>query len=163
MRLKHYDDLGTARFITFCCYRLQPFLQQPRASELLIKYINETRNKYGFKLLGYVIMPEHVHMVLLPPDGMKLGLVIREIKSKIAREYFALDMNATSGQNVFWQKRCYDHNCRSMESTREKINYCHNNPVKRGLAMEPRGYTWSSYNWHQGIKDVPLLMDEYEV
>jgi len=163
MKLKHYDDLGTARFITFCCYRLQPFLHQPRASELLIKYFNETRNKYGFKLLGYVIMPEHVHLVIFRAEGMKLGLVIREIKSKMAREYFALDMNETSGKNVFWQKRCYDHNCRSPESTKEKIDYCHNNPVKRGLATEPGGYKWSSYNWYQGEKDVPILMDEFEM
>ena len=161
-KLRHYDDLGTARFVTFCCYRLGEYLSDSRALELLIKYINEGRTKHGFHLLGYVIMPEHVHLVLLPPDGMKLGLVIREIKSRMAREYFALTANRTLGTRVFWQKRCYDHNCRSADTVREKIIYCHNNPVKRGLAREPGGYRWSSYNWYQGKRDVPLAMDEVE-
>ena len=104
-------------------------------------------------------MPEHVHLVMLPPDGMKLGLVIREIKSKMAREYFASRAKTDSGARVFWQKRCYDHNCRTPESTREKINYCHTNPVKRGLAAEPGGYPWSSDNWYRGVTNVPLRMD----
>jgi putative transposase len=149
--------------VTFCCYRLLPFLTEDRAKELLIKYLAESRNKYGYKLLGYVIMPEHVHLVLLPPDNMKLGLMIREIKSKMAREYFSLNMKETSSKNVFWQKRCYDHNCRSAESAKEKINYCHNNPVKRGLAAEPGNYKWSSHNWYRGESDVTIFMDEYEM
>ena len=113
-------------------------------------------------LMGYVIMPEHVHLVLLPPEKMKLGLVIREIKSKMAREYFALVRNDIMGTRIFWQKRCYDHNCRSAASVREKINYCHNNPVRRGLVSDPADYEWSSYNWYKGETDVPLAMDYVE-
>jgi putative transposase len=118
--------------------------------------------KYGFKLFAYVIMPEHVHLVLFPPDGLKLGLLIREIKSKMAREYFAITMSDIRGQKVFWQKRCYDHNCRTMEKVREKIEYCHNNPVKCGLVSEPSEYIWSSYNSYQGKRDVPPAIDAYE-
>ena len=159
-KLKHYDDLGTTRFVTFCCYRLGKYLSNSRARELLVKYLDEARRKHVFQLLGYVIMPEHVHLVLLPPDGMKLGLVIREIKSKMAREYFASVMRDTPGKRVYWEKRCYDHNCRSADAVREKINYCHNNPVKRGLVSNPGEYEWSSYNWYEGRADVPLAMDE---
>ena len=158
--LKHYDNLGTARFVTFCCYLQKKFLTELKATELLIKHIAAARSKYGFKLLGYVIMPEHVHLVMLPADGSKLGLIIREIKSKMAREYFALTMKSISGIKVFWQRRCYDHNCRSAGSTIEKINYCHNNPVKRGLVTDAGDYLWSSYNWYAGVGDVPMEMDQ---
>lgn len=162
-RLKHYDDLGTARFVTFCCYRMEANLSDSLSRDLLIENIRQARLKHGFKLMAYVIMPEHVHLVLWPPDGMKLGLVIREIKSKMARKYFALTMPEITGTRVFWQKRCYDHNCRTPESVREKIKYCHNNPVRRGLAQEPGNYEWSSYNWYQGKRDVPLTIDEVEI
>lgn len=91
---------------------------------------------------------------------MKLGLVIREIKSKMAREFFAALALQIPGPRVFWERRCYDHNCRSVETTKEKINYCHNNPVRRGLVTEPGEYVWSSYNWYQGKRDVPLEIDE---
>jgi len=108
-------------------------------------------------------MPEHVHLVLLPPDGVKLGLVIREIKSKMAREYFAALASDAHGQHIFWQKRCYDHNCRTVDTVREKIVYCHNNPVRRGLVDHSGEYTWSSYTWYQGEQNVPLAMDEFEL
>ena len=135
----------------------------PKTVKLLIKHIDAARAKHAFKLLGYVIMPEHAHLVMLPPDAMKLGLVIGEIKSKMAREYFAIEMGSSPNKRVFWQKRCYDHNCRTPGIVREKILYCHNNPVRRGLASEPGRYVWSSYNWYDGRRDVPLLMDDYEL
>ena len=105
-------------------------------------------------------MPEHVHLVLFPPDGMKLGLVIREIKSRSAKLYFKDSITLPSGsRHIFWQKRCYDHNCRTCETVREKIIYCHNNPVVRKLVEEPSQWRWSSYNWYMGEREVPLVID----
>jgi hypothetical protein len=91
---------------------------------------------------------------------MRLGLVIGEIKSRTAREFFAQSKIGQFGTTrVFWEPRCYDHNCRSSESVNEKIEYCHHNPVKRGLVADPGAWKWSSYNWYQGITDVPIQMD----
>jgi REP element-mobilizing transposase RayT len=69
-----------------------------------------------------------------------------------------------SGQQrrAFWQPRCYDHNCRTRDTVLERINYCHNNPVARGLVDEPGQWRWSSYNWYAGRSDVPLAMDELD-
>ena len=50
----------------------------------------------------------------------------------------------------------------SPEIVLEKINYCHNNPVKRGLAREPGDWRWSSYHWYIGKRDVPIEIDEFE-
>lgn len=160
-RLKHYDNLGTVRFVTLCCYHFRPHFIDDSAAHLFIKHLDAARKKYGFRLLAYVIMPEHVHLVLLPPDDMKLGMVIREIKSKMAREYFVAAKPDAGEAHVFWQKRCYDHNCRTIDAIRQKMVYCHNNPVRRGLARNPAGYSLSSYCWYQGKRDVPILMDEY--
>jgi putative transposase len=163
-KLRHYDDWGTARFVTFSCYRRLPVLRDDRAKEILVKYLHVVREKHQFKLFGYVIMPEHVHLVIYPPEGMKLGLVIREIKSRSTKEYFAESEVAPAGaQRVFWQRRCYDHNCRTPEATLEKIRYCHHNPVQRSLVSDPGKWKWSSYNWYQGEKNVPLKMDSFHV
>jgi putative transposase len=161
-KLKHYDNLGMARFITFSCYRRQPYLIDDNTKELFVSQLNIARNKYDFKILGYVIMPEHVHLVLYPRTKMKMGVVIGEIKSLTARIYFASCQNPMHERGVFWEKRCYDHNCRSTVTTIEKINYCHNNPVKRGLVDTPDKYCWSSYNWYKGCLDVPLGIDNVE-
>jgi putative transposase len=162
-KLKHYDGEGTARFITLCCYRQMKYLSDPKAAELFMAKLDSMRRAYSIKILAYVIMPEHAHLVLLPSDNVKLGLVIGETKSRMAREYFAKINADNRGPNVFWQKRCYDHNCRFADVVREKINYCHNNPVKRDLVTEPGEYIWSSYNWYMGKRDVPLEIDGFEM
>jgi len=162
-QLRHYDNLGTVRFVTFSSYRRKKYLLAPGTPELLIRHLSEVKTKYSIRFFGYVIMPEHVHLVMLPPDGLKLGLMIREIKSKMAREYFAELAPDVLGPRVFWQKRCYDHNCRTVDTVREKIVYCHNNPVKRGLVDHPGEYIWSSYNWYRGGRDVPFAIDEFEL
>lgn len=163
-RLRHYDNEGTARFVTFGCYRKLPLLSNDIARQIVLEELERARLKHEFKILGYVLMPEHLHLVLLPPDGLPLGLVIREIKSRSAKRVFALECEAKAGmQRVFWQKRCYDHNCRTRESTIEKINYCHNNPVRRGLVSEPAGWRWSSYRCYCGLDDVPLQVDRIEL
>lgn len=163
-RLKHFDNDHTARFITFSCYRRQPYLNPTAAKEILIKQIALARKKHFFKLLGYVIMPEHVHLVIYPSPDTRVGYLIGGIKSHTARKYF-ISANINSGDfpRVFWQKRCYDHNCRTVSSVREKINYCHKNPVKRGLVDSAGDWIWSSYNWYCGRHDVPLSIDEYEL
>ena len=159
-KLRHHDDWGGVRFVTFSCYSRLGSLNQRGAKEIVIEELDRARKKHGFLIIGYVLMPEHVHLVLFPSEEMKLGLVIREIKSRSAKRYFAATEIAPSGATrVFWQKRCYDHNCRTIETVREKVRYCHNNPVKRGLVTHPSEWKWSSYNWYQGKRDVPLEID----
>jgi len=161
---KHFDNLNTARFVTFCCYRKMNNFRESVIFELFIKHLTHVREKYNFKLFGYVIMPNHVHLVLHPKPETKLGLLIRELKSKMAREYFSeYCKNIPDGKHVFWQKRCYDHNCRTPEIVLEKINYCHNNPVRAGLVREPGDWRWSSYSWYLGDTNVPILMDKIEI
>jgi putative transposase len=162
-KLRHYDNLNTARFVTFSCYHSRKYFDKPEIYNLFIEHLKLLRNKHGFKLYGYVIMPDHVHMVLYPQPDTKMGYLIRELKSKMAREYFSKYCKNNSDNNVFWQKRCYDHNCRTPEIVVEKINYCHNNPVRAGLTSEPSEWEWSSYNWYTGKNDVPIVMDKLDV
>lgn len=137
--LRHYDSDGTARFVTFNCYRNEPSLSDDRAKKILSRYIEQTRQKYQFLLLAYVIMPEHVHLVIHPIVKTPIGRVIGEIKSLTARTWFERYASSVKqGVRVFSQKRCYDHNCRTINAVREKIAYCHTNPVRRGLVPDCR-------------------------
>lgn len=150
--------------MTFSCYRNLSSLNDRRAKEIVVEYLNFARDKHHFKIFGYVIMPNHIHLVMYPPEGMQLGLVIGEIKSRSARRWFGESAVASSaGRRVFWQRRCYDHNCRSMSTVIEKINYCHTDPVRRGLVNEPGDWFWSSHNWYQGERTVPLEVDSIEL
>ena len=170
-KLRHFDHLNTARFVTFCCYRRRKLLTAPVVIETFLETLNTIKESHDLKVLGYVIMPEHVHLVLHPPASIKLGPIIGKLKSYsasrvISKRLLVLPDNCRIEKDgvmrqAFWQPRCYDHNCRSPETVLEKINYCHNNPVARGLVNEPGEWRWSSYNWYAGEKDVPLTIDEY--
>ena len=68
-KLRHYDHTGTARFVTFSCYRHLPGLQSNGTTALFMRHLDAAREKYQFQLLGYVVMPDHVHLVLYRPIG----------------------------------------------------------------------------------------------
>jgi len=145
-RLRHYDHLGTARAINFSCYRRLRLLRDERDIKIVLEEIDKVRIRHGFALLGYVIMPNHVHMIIYPPDAIELGPIIGQIKSRSGRRILesweAVRHPGLSQLRIeregrrryaFWQRRCYDHNCRTPEAVREKIAYCHSNPVRAGL------------------------------
>jgi len=176
VRLKHYDNLGTARFVTFSCYHHQRILIGDETIMPFIDELQSARAKYDLAILGYVIMPDHVHLVIYPRREVKLGRVIGEIKSRSAPKIIRvlekddpmIMVKLTAYRNgerrrAVWQRRCYDHNCRTPAVAREKINYCHMNPVHAGLANNPANWKWSSYNWYNGDRDVPLEIDGIEL
>lgn len=173
VRLRHYDGLNTARAINFSCYRRLFLLRNKAEREYFIESLKFVQMKYKFRLFGYVIMPNHVHLIIHPDDETMVGKIIGEIKAQSGKRILKLwkkrnlkilDMlRNSSGSYSFWQKRCYDHNCRTADKVAEKINYCHNNPVKAGLVKEPGDWEWSSYNWYMGLRDVPLEIDGVEV
>ncbi|MCP4568870.1 MAG: hypothetical protein GY841_14945 [FCB group bacterium] len=85
-RLKHFDNLGTARFITISCFRRLRLLLEDHTKILFLEELAAARNRHKFKLYAYVIMPDHVHLVIYPSSAMSVGPVIGEIKAKSARK-----------------------------------------------------------------------------
>jgi len=176
MRLHHYDNLGTARFVTFSCYHRRPLLTDVNRCHIFLEEVEHSRRKYGFALLGYVVMPNHVHLVIRPEEETKVGQIVGEIKSNSARRIgvllhrtgwhnHVLTPKMRDGENrfVFWQRRCYDHNCRTTETAKEKINYCHMNPVRAGLVDDPAKWEWSSYRWYAGCVDCVIKIDSVDL
>ena len=170
-RLRHYDHLDTTRFVTFSCYRRLTLLDTDIARDLFVSHLNIFRRRTGIKILGYVIMPEQVHLVLHPPHEMSLGKEIGKLKglssgdlSKIVPKTpkRLLRGGVETKYQAVWQRRCYDHNCRTPETTNEKIDYCHINPVKRGLTSDPSEWRWSSYRWYYGYDNVILELDSID-
>jgi REP-associated tyrosine transposase len=89
---------------------------------------------------GYVIMPEHVHLLISEPEnGLLLARAIQALKTSMNLK------TRLSGPSPLWQKRYYDHNVRSYESFVVKLKYIHRNPVKRGLWANPLEWEWSSF------------------
>jgi putative transposase len=144
--LKRYYGTGSLHFITWSCYRRKPLLGNPARRDLVLTAVELMRVRYRFAVIGYVLMPEHVHLLISEPfisepttgDPSK---IIQAVKLSVSRRL------AIGGEfsGRFWQSRFYDFNLWGQQKEVEKLKYMHRNPVVRGLVASPEDWRWSSY------------------
>lgn len=123
-----------------------------------MRILGQVRSRYGFRLFGYVVMPEHVHLLISEPDRGTPSSVLQVLKQKVSRALrreipkgvlgqlslrFGADETAAP---TLWQRRFYDFNVWSTEKVLEKLEYMHENPVKRKLVLRAKDWPWSSWS-----------------
>ncbi len=153
--LKRYQQARELHFVTFSCYRRQSLLASAHAKQLFEVALEQARRQYGFFVTGYVIMPEHVHLLLSEPERGTLARALQAVKQSVARRLIA-------GRPHFWQARYYDFNVWTKRKRIEKLRYMHRNPVKRGLVERPEDWAWSSFiHYATGIEGVVEIESEW--
>jgi putative transposase len=135
-RLKRFQHSGGLHFVTFSCHGRMPYLESNESCQIFVQALEHIRRSYVFFLFGYVIMPEHVHLLVSEPKRSTLACAIQSLKTSVSKQ---------SAQRPFWLARYYDFNVHSEEKRIEKLRYMHRNPVARGLVYEPLDWRWSSY------------------
>lgn len=151
--LIRYYGTQHLHFITCSCYRRQPQLHTARRRNLFLRILEEARRKYRFVVHGYVLMPEHFHLLISEPETGDPSVVMKVVKERFTRQLNQRRKPACSAQATLWdstpdpvwQKRFYDFNVWSERKRLEKLRYMHRNPVKRGLVIEPEQWKWSSF------------------
>ena len=158
--LRRYYGSGDLHFITFSCYRRHPLLGTRRARDRFVRILDEVRARHGFRLIGYVVMPEHVHLLVSEPRNGTPSKVLQVLKQKVSRALRGRGRKKAPGQlssafaaaateeRAFWQRRFYDFNVWSSKKVREKLEYMHANPVKRKLVVHPKDWPWSSWSYY---------------
>jgi len=136
--LKRYQQTGNLHFITFSCYRRSPLLADPQARDTFVMMLEKVRRWYSPYLTGFVVMPEHVHLLLSEPERATLAVVLQMLKQVVSQK---LNQHAFT---PFWQPRYYDFNVFREPKLMEKLDYMHRNPVQRGLVTRPEDWRWSS-------------------
>ena len=152
--LKRYYGAGDLHFITCSCYRRQPLLGTARRRSLLLTVLEQVRRRYAFVVIGYVIMPEHIHLLISEPQEENPSTVMQALKIGFARRVLAQARRRRNplqpglfeqeAQHI-WQKRFYDFNLWSQRKRIEKLRYMPRNPVRRGLVASPELWRWSSF------------------
>ncbi len=153
VHLKRYYGHGHLHFITFRCYRRAPLLQSPTNRSLTLTILEEVRKKYEFVVLGYVIMPEHVHLLINEPAKGDPSLAMQVFKQRTSR---AIPHQGPQ----FWQLRFYDFNVFTERKRVEKLHYMHWNPVERKLVSDPAEWEWSSYHYYASGIQGRVLIDQ---
>jgi putative transposase len=169
--LKRCTGRKDLHFITFCCYQRRALLGSVRTRNLVIEILREVRAKYGFSLVVYVIMPEHVHLLISESPSASPAKVIQVFKQRVSRRMRGKERARTQQLSLrfpetatelrrFWQRRYYDFNVYSRKKLWEKLHYMHANPVEARLVRHPRDWPWSSWSFYatgEGILEIDVV------
>ena len=170
-QLKRYYGQGQLHFVTFSCYRRLPLLGTMHARNLFVKELGRVRQEYGFFLVGYVLMPNHVHLLISEPKKGTPSTVLQMLKQRVSRKLRKTKQAVPKAQgrrafpefigglSQFWQPRFYDFNVYSHERKKEKLEYMHANPVQRGLVEHPQDWVWSSFSYYARGETGLIRMD----
>ena len=154
--LKRYQQAYCLHFVTFSCYRRQPLLGKAAAREIFERDLERVRTWYGFYVSGYVVMPEHVHLLVSEPERAQLSLAIQMLKQIVSRKLRSPD------RRRFWQVRYYDLPVWNEKKRVEKLRYIHRNPVARGLVARPEDWKWSSFRqWATGYEGTVEIESQW--
>jgi putative transposase len=154
--LKRYHESKQTHFITFSCYRRLRLLTSASLRQLFLNTLEEMRTRFEMRVYGYVLMPEHVHLLISEPDHLLLSNAIHWLKLTFSKR--SAKFRDGRGQ-PFWQARYYDHNVTDYEKFVEKLRYIHRNPVKRGFCDKPEDWAWSSFRHYSDGEVGPVEIE----
>lgn len=150
--LRRFQESAQSHFVTFSCYHRQPYFATPDLCDHFVRALEDMRARFQMRVYGYVVMPEHVHLLLSEPPPARLAEAIHYLKLSYAKRVHS---------GVFWQERYYDRNVRDYREFTIKLRYLHRNPVTRGLVNDPADWKWSSFR-HYAFHEVGVVEIESE-
>src|SRR5436190_17039344 len=156
--LRRLQESGESHFVTFSCYHRQPYFASSEVFDLFVHCLEDMRRRFELGVYGYVVMPEHVHLLVSEPPHIKLADAIHYLKLSFAKR---LRSRSPEQPGTFWQKRYYDRYVRDHREFTVKLRYLPRNPVKRGLVPSPEEWQWSSYR-HYARRETGIVEIESE-
>jgi len=176
----HWNIAGHAHELTFTCYGGAEYLKDHAACSIFLEELEKARNIYSFLLLAYVLMPTHVHLLIVPKsshyDIAKMLSGIKGVMSKRYRNHLR-ETDSTKHDSflvkkrdkesfMFWRPGAgFDRNLWDAEAVHAAINYIEANPVRKSLVEAKDEWRWSSASGDRnGVfvdgRDVSMLMEE---
>jgi REP element-mobilizing transposase RayT len=155
---------GALHFVTGNFLDRIPVFNQEACCQCFIDTLGTLLNDWPCKLIAYVLMPDHLHMIVNPQDGQ-----IREFTGKlkslsaksIVKVAHGIDFKLDSeGSSHVWQESFKATPLWSAWMIWQKINYIHANPVKAGLVSSAKDYRWSSFQAFYSGNEKPLKVDQ---
>jgi REP element-mobilizing transposase RayT len=138
LRLKEFDytSTGFVYHITIGTEGKKEFFTNPSLNQKIIKILKDAVDLYGYKILSYCLMPDHLHVLLQGGNSPRsLNNFVRGFKSFVTK----------STGSKMWQKGFYEHILRNEENVKDVGIYILNNPVRKGLVNESNDYPWCEW------------------
>ncbi|HKV39682.1 MAG TPA: transposase [Blastocatellia bacterium] len=159
---------GALHFVTSAVAHRRPIFTRDKSCQTLIDVLSELRPEWPFRLIAYVLMPDHFHLIVNPRDGRireltaKLkGVASRRIISLYPEDAFEVRADETGRQiRELWQQSFKDIPLWSDWMIWQKINYIHANPLKARMVSSAADYRWSSFRSFYLADHNPIQVDK---
>src|SRR5574341_295584 len=151
--MKHIYLDNHLYFITSVTHQREKLFSHPENCEILTHNIKYYRDHLGFKLLAYVIMPDHFHAIIHVPENQTIATIIHDIK-RFSSIQIGRRINRMG--RPIWQQGYYEHVIRDIKDFETKLDYIHKNPLTAGLAKNLEDYPFSSY-WNYYLDDNSII------
>ena len=153
--LVRYNEPGHVHELTFGTFKGRHVLKTPSRGSIIVQCLGCTCEKQGFSLLAYVVMPNHVHLLVHPmEEAYDVGAFLKEFKTSSAKQIFRHEPHLKAEMQVvksgevqsrLWQAGGgYDRNMFGDKAIRASIDYIHANPVRKEYVRDPVEWPWSS-------------------
>jgi putative transposase len=136
----HPDSEGLPYFVTFTTHERRPLFRDAWAARLFVEHLEQVRNELGFLLVAYAVMPDHVHLIVVPGPRVTLAKLMQIVKGRFARSY----NQRTGHQGKLWQPRYYETAVRGETALMRRMEYIEANPIVAGLVKSAEEYEFSS-------------------
>ncbi|MGH7867595.1 MAG: REP-associated tyrosine transposase [Candidatus Dormibacteraceae bacterium] len=181
MTRPRYFAPGESQFITASTYRRVPLFRSPRFCREFVAALQSVRSELKFQLVGWVLMPDHFHLLIWPEAAQSTSKIVQQLKQRpaariletlrsnqanrwCAQMLVRLRLPSTVHDHVeyrLWQRRFYPFGIHTEKKRVEKLNYMHANPVRRGLVGSAEEWQWSSFRYYYLGDDSVLTMDRW--
>jgi putative transposase len=152
-RLRRIANRDRIFFVTTNLARAVPALS-PGERDLVLNQLKRQHEQGDFLLFGYVVMPAHLHLLLMP-QGRGLTESMHALKRVSAEKL--LRRRGCAGP--VWQARYFDFILRRVHEFWQKLEYIHDNPVAAGLAVQADQWRWSSAGCYMRSGRAPVSVD----
>ena len=169
--LIRFDKGSEYHFTTSSTYEKQQVLAIPGIPEIILDFLNALRKECKLLVHGFVIMPNHLHLVWHIPLETGISRAMKLLKGRTSRHILALfradpdfeigTLTKPNGRLALWLQRYHDFNILTEDKLREKIDYCHFNPVRWGLVKSPEEWPYSSFRSWYDLNDSVFDIDRF--
>jgi len=159
---------GALHFVTGNIIDRIPIFKDEQYCNGFLEELRGQLTKGPSKLISWVLMPEHFHLIVNPQDGDIKGFV-GSLKSLTANRLWKVSQHpgfvreqpdSDGSIHQVWQDSFKALPLWSSWMIWQKINYIHANPVKAGLVKSAKGYRWSSFRAFYHDSKEPIAIDQ---
>lgn len=177
-KLKHYNTPGHAHELTFSSNRRNDYLKDDTACELFLTELENARNEHQFRIWAYVLMPNHVHLLIWPlNETYAIDRILNDCKGRFAIKYrdyikanhpdnfdsYTVKDNSRKRMVFrFWQPGGgFDRNLWNAKAIHDSIGYIEANPVRKNFSATPVEYRWSSA--YARVNNTGLIPNRFDL